>query len=150
MYKLGMEQSIKKSITFEVVGEPKGKGRPRFTRSGHTYTPQATKDYERHISQAAFVAMVEAGYTVIDRPVVVDLLAEMPIPKSWTKKRQLTASMDGEKPKKPDIDNVLKAALDACNGIVYHDDAQVHVVTARKRYAQDGSQGRLVVSIAWT
>ena len=145
-----MEHNVKKEVSFIVHGKPIGKGRPRFTRFGHTYTPQATKDYERHISQAAFVAMVEAGYTVTDRPVVVDLLAEMPIPKSWTKKRKLAASMDGEKPKKPDIDNVLKAALDGCNGIVYDDDAQVHVVTARKRYAQDGSQGRLVVSIAWT
>ena len=84
MYKLGMEQSIKKSITFEVVGEPKGKGRPRFTRSGHTYTPQATKDYERHISQAAFVAMVEAGYTVTDRPC---LLYTSPSPRDRQKSR---------------------------------------------------------------
>lgn len=27
------------SVSFAVSGEPVGKGRPRFTRGGHAYTP---------------------------------------------------------------------------------------------------------------
>ena len=33
-------------IVIEIAGEPRGKGRPRFARSGHTYTPAATRAYE--------------------------------------------------------------------------------------------------------
>ena len=36
-------------IEFQVFGEPKGKGRPRFTRFGQTYTPKDTADYEKLI-----------------------------------------------------------------------------------------------------
>jgi Holliday junction resolvase RusA-like endonuclease len=38
---------------------------------------------------------------------------------------------------KPDLDNVAKAVLDAINGIVYVDDAQVINLVATKRYATD-------------
>lgn len=36
-------------MTFFVPGRPRGKGRPRFTRTGHAYTDEATRDYEAHI-----------------------------------------------------------------------------------------------------
>ena len=35
---------------------------------------------------------------------------------------------------KPDASNILKAAEDACNKIVYHDDAQIVQAYAVKRY----------------
>lgn len=34
-------------IQFAIMGEPQGKGRPRFARSGHTYTPEKTAAYEK-------------------------------------------------------------------------------------------------------
>ena len=37
--------------------------------------------------------------------------------------------------KKPDIDNIIKAVLDALNGIAYKDDTQVVQVMAQKKYA---------------
>ena len=40
-------------VELEVLGQPQGKGRLRFTRNGHTYTPQKTKDYESQIQAAA-------------------------------------------------------------------------------------------------
>lgn len=33
-------------ISFTIEGVPVPKGRPRFTRSGHTYTPDTTRKYE--------------------------------------------------------------------------------------------------------
>jgi Holliday junction resolvase RusA-like endonuclease len=36
------------------------------------------------------------------------------------------------KTKKPDIDNLTKAILDALNGIAWNDDAQVAQITAKK------------------
>jgi Holliday junction resolvase RusA-like endonuclease len=35
---------------------------------------------------------------------------------------------------KPDLDNFLKAALDACNGIVFADDAHITEISAKKIY----------------
>ena len=37
--------------------------------------------------------------------------------------------------KRPDLDNILKAATDACNGIAYVDDRQIVSLFARKEYA---------------
>ena len=36
---------------------------------------------------------------------------------------------------KPDLDNVLKAVLDAMNDVVYVDDSQVVNMVAHKRYS---------------
>ena len=33
-------------VEIEVSGQPRGKGRPRFTRNGHTYTDAKTKEYD--------------------------------------------------------------------------------------------------------
>ena len=37
--------------------------------------------------------------------------------------------------KKPDIDNMQKAVLDALNGLAWDDDSQIVKVTAEKEYA---------------
>lgn len=38
-------------VEFTVPGIPVGKGRPRFMKNGHTYTPQKTRDYEGKVVQ---------------------------------------------------------------------------------------------------
>ena len=43
-------------VTFTVPGIPVGKGRPRFMKNGHTYTPQKTRDYEDKVVQLATTA----------------------------------------------------------------------------------------------
>ena len=45
----------------------------------------------------------------------------------------------------PDIDNVLKAVMDALNGVAYEDDKQVVEVICRKWYSQ--STGFLKISV---
>ncbi|HDG6220165.1 TPA: RusA family crossover junction endodeoxyribonuclease, partial [Staphylococcus aureus] len=35
---------------------------------------------------------------------------------------------------KPDIDNLIKTVLDACNGHVWKDDNQITEITSSKRY----------------
>lgn len=39
-------------IKFIVDGCPQGKGRPRFTKSGRTYTPKNTVQYEKEVVKA--------------------------------------------------------------------------------------------------
>jgi len=119
-------------------GQPIGKGRPRFTRQGRTYTPTKTKEYEQKLKAAAIEAMKDQDREPTELPCRVQILAQFEIPKSWPKYKKNAALLNegNYKPGKPDIDNIAKAALDAMNGVVFKDDALVHTLEVRKRYGQ--------------
>lgn len=125
-------------IVFDVPGDPKGKGRPRFARRGKftkVYTDQKTLDYETVIKLCAQTAMGLAK--PIEAPVGVYLYVRLPIPQSYSKKRKEACLNGSERPtKKPDIDNVAKAFLDAMNGTVYLDDTQVIEMHVKKLYSE--------------
>ncbi len=97
-----------RSISFSVPGEPAGKGRPRFTRTGHPYTPGKTESYESLVR----------------------------IPKSASKKkRAMMIAGDIVPTKKPDFDNIQKIICDALNGVAYHDDSQIVKADIEKVYS---------------
>lgn len=122
-----------KTIRFCVHGAPVGKARPRVTRTGHAYTPEKTKNYER-IVRACYQSQVGRFSFPPGVPLTVHLYAEFPIPKSTSKKK--AASLRGRwHIKKPDADNVAKAVLDALNGIAYPDDAAISKLTVEKTYS---------------
>jgi len=132
---LGAEE-VSGSITFTVPGAPQGKGRPRVgTVSGRArvFTPAKTVAYENLIAHAAQQAM--AGRPLIDGPVSCSIAIDAPIPASWSKRKQ-AAALAGElmPTTKPDLDNVVKAILDGCNGVAWRDDVQVVDLAVRKRY----------------
>jgi Holliday junction resolvase RusA-like endonuclease len=119
-------------LIFSVEGDPVGKQRPRFTKTGRTYTPKKTSDYEGMIADKAMIAMGPA--TPLETPVAVYIYINHAIPASYSKKRKEACLNRLERPKKMDIDNVCKCVLDAMNGIVYVDDRQVVSLHATKRY----------------
>lgn len=122
-------------VMFNVDCNPVGKGRPRFRRQGNfvrTYSDKKTLDFEDLVRQAAIRAM--GSSEPLETPVAVYCYVRIAPASSWTKKR-LQACLNGfERPKKPDIDNLAKAALDAMNAVVYKDDAQVVSLHATKKY----------------
>ena len=124
-------------IVFRVDGDPRGKGRPRFRKIGNIvspYTDSKTRAYESAIQIAAKNAM--GSGIPLEGPVSVDLYIRCSVPVSYPKKRQKACYENTEMPtKKPDIDNTIKAYLDAMNGIIYKDDIQVVKVTAKKAYS---------------
>jgi Holliday junction resolvase RusA-like endonuclease len=124
-------------IVFEVPGDPKSKGRPRFSRQGNftkVYTDKQTVDYEILIQTFAGKAM--GSQKPLETPVSVFLYVRHPIPKSYTKKRSEACLAGAERPsKKPDIDNIAKCFLDAMNGIIYLDDTQVIELHIKKLYS---------------
>tara|TARA_R110000796_G_scaffold6882_1_gene24035 strand:- start:163 stop:600 length:438 start_codon:yes stop_codon:yes gene_type:complete len=138
------------TIEFTVMGEPKGKGRPRFSKVGRVYTPRATAEYEATVRQAAWVAMAQAKETPTEKDVYVELLANHGVPASWPKKKQALAYAGAMRPKRPDLDNVVKAVLDGANNVIYRDDAQVHSIRAMKRYAPEGIHPSLLVRMSWS
>lgn len=110
-------------FNFRVLGLIVPKGRARTLRSGRSYTPQRTVDYEMLIGMAAKAA----GVTVLTGPVGMALHITLPIPKASKQQAGDFA------PVRPDLDNIAKAYLDGLNGIAYVDDGQVCQLFVSKR-----------------
>jgi Endodeoxyribonuclease RusA len=76
-------------ITVVVSGEPVAKGRPRMTKRGFAYTPAATRKYEAHARLSAQLAM--DGHPPIEVPVRIEVLAQLQVPASWSKRKRVAA-----------------------------------------------------------
>jgi Holliday junction resolvase RusA-like endonuclease len=121
-------------VTVIISGDPVAKARPRMTRRGFVYTPAATRKFEAHSRLAAQMAM--DGRPPIEAPVRIELLVELPVPVSWSRRKTADAITGHIRPtSRPDVDNYLKAILDAINTIVAADDAQVVEVCAKKKFS---------------
>ena len=116
----------------KILITPQPKGRPRFTRTGIAYTPPATRDYEETLRERLREGFPEP----LVGPVWLRLTFVFPLPKSALAKdkRKVAAGGFVRKATRPDLDNLGKAILDAANGIVYLDDAQVVRWSASKWY----------------
>ena len=132
-------------IEFTVPGIPVGKGRPRFMRNGHTYTPQKTRDYEDKVVQC-WKCQSGKGFAA-GVPLAAHITAYFPLPKSLSKKR--AAALDGtHHTKKCDADNVAKAILDALNGHAYNDDSAIALLTVRKYQTTGASRVEVTIEEA--
>lgn len=121
-----------------VYGKPQGKGRPRYTtRAGHAvaYTPASTKAYEAQIRQAW---EEQDGRDYGSAALALILTAYYP-PPSRARKAEREAMLAGKVPvrDKPDLDNIIKAVMDALNGRAYADDRQVTHISAARAYSSD-------------
>lgn len=96
---------------FTLSGEPKSKQRPRFTRSGHVYTPQETRDAEKAIKEA---------FEEQDGVSFEDSILRM----------ELVFALSNRRPR--DTDNMAKLVMDALNKVAYHDDKQVIELLIRR------------------
>jgi len=96
--------------------KPRSKQRPRSTRSGHTYTPKETREYEKLISE------LYTGVAFTEGPLEVELVFDND--KTEILIRELRPKSNPSK-LRGDIDNYAKAILDALNGVAYTDDKQI-------------------------
>jgi Holliday junction resolvase RusA-like endonuclease len=122
---------------FIIEGNPRGQGRPRATiRGRHASVYEAKEDtlYKNNIT--AQIVAQRPEYIEFS-PIAIDVAFYVQRPKyhynskGAVKDRYVDDSPIG----KPDLDNMLKALKDACNGIVWRDDAQIVDVKASKEYA---------------
>lgn len=113
-------------ITFTVLGEPRGKSRPRFNpHQKKPYTPDGTVAYERLI-QWEYLRQCKNYRFPDDVPLRLDIVAYYGIPQSASKKKQDAMVRALLRPtKKPDYDNVQKIVGDALNKVAYKDDSQI-------------------------
>lgn len=133
------ESSGISTLEFFIPGEPRGKGRPRAARRGKhiaLYTDDKTAAYEGLVALCANQAM--KGRPLIKQAMRLTVDVRLPVRQSWSKRKQADA-LSGTLPAitKPDLDNVVKAVKDGCNGVVWLDDALVvrYGPDTGKRYA---------------
>lgn len=129
-----------RSVTFQVPGKPQGKARARTVMNkalGHSvsYTPENDLLYENLI-KSRFLDQADGFYLETGTPVALRIVARFMPPASTSKKKQ-KQMLEGEilPLKKPDMDNIVKVVADALNGVAYHDDTQVILVSAKKAYS---------------
>lgn len=75
------------SIILDV--KPTPKGRPRFTRFGHAYTPKKTLEAEEEIKYKLISWKNKNNFKIIeDKPIELEIKFNFSIPKSYSKKRK--------------------------------------------------------------
>ena len=121
------------ALTFAVPGSPRPKGRPRFTKYGHPYTPKATKGYEQQVRVAAMAALTKWRLENDGR--------------HWNAQGPFGLAVFlffGDR-RKRDLDNVLKSISDALNKLLYDDDHQLDEIYAVRDF--DIRSPRAVVTV---
>lgn len=126
-------------IEFVVPGKPVALPRPFATRRGgrgrgpvrmiEAKDDHAIHGYKQHV--ALYGRRAKPGGPLYEK-LRIELVFVLPAigkpaerPRSWAAVR-------------PDLDNLVKAVLDALNGVLYVDDAQIVIITAEKHRAADG------------
>ena len=121
-------------VTFTVPGNPMGKQRARTLKTGRSYTPKETVNYE---------TLVKLTYDQLENKrflegqILASITAFYPIPKSTSKKKAEQMIKRIIRPtKKPDWDNVGKIICDSLNGVAYQDDSQIVECMVKKFYGE--------------
>ena len=124
-------ENVINRIHIVIPGVPVARARPRFSKFG-TYDKQRdVKEFYR----LSILPQLPKGFEILQRPLSIRLIFEMPIPKGTSKKKSLNL-IGSPHVKKPDIDNLYKM-LDAYNGVLWMDDSQIHQVTMEKIYSEN-------------
>lgn len=125
-------------ITFVVPGEAQAQGRPRaFIRKGPkprigVIDPKKSREYKAYFKWCAAQA---APPSLLEGPIEVEVIEYRKIPKSMPKYKKRMAEEGKLFPtKRPDVDNIIKILMDACNKLIWKDDSQVYKLTVTKLY----------------
>ena len=122
---------------FEVIGDIKGKARPRVnTYTCKAYTPTNSKDYELLVKQ--YFKIKYPRFVPLENRLAVKIIATFKVPKTTTKKDREQIEKGLISPtKKPDIDNIVKIILDALNQMAFKDDTQITKLEVEKVYGEE-------------
>ena len=124
-------------IRFTIYGKPQQKRRHRTAVRGKyavQYNPEENVEAEATIQA---VAMQHRPEQLLDGPLIVEIIAYFPIPKSTSKQKRKDMLAGRIRPTvKPDWDNIGKIYSDALNNIIYPDDKQIVTGITHKLYSE--------------
>jgi Holliday junction resolvase RusA-like endonuclease len=121
-----------------VNGIPKAQPRPRLASNGKVFNPRSADAWKEEV-KAAFVS---CRRETISTPVYLKVIFYLPTPKRKNKN-------DIENMKhnvKPDLDNLLKALMDAMTNVrIWEDDALVFKIESEKWYSPTKTGARIII-----
>ena len=126
------------TLSIWIHGRPKAQPRPRVTRNG-TYTPKTANEWKQSVALSVKAAKPVETFL---GPVAVSLAFHLPRPKRLMRAKDPEGTIEASV--KPDIDNLVKAVMDAITdtGVIWKDDCQVYQIDASKWYhAKNGDPG---------
>jgi Holliday junction resolvase RusA-like endonuclease len=136
---------MQKLFEYTIIGNPTPKGRPRFTKSGHAYTPKKTRDAEAKIKFMLQIAASVHSKLPAKNFCNVFVSFYLHRPKRLQKKTSPPEAIPHDK--RPDLDNLVKLLIDASNGILFDDDAQIHQIIANKWYCEIDNEPRTYIEV---
>ena len=131
-------------VTFTVSGAPKPKGSMRafvpkgWNRPVLTTSNARLKAWEQTIRSVAQAHV--SAYTT--DPVRVRLRFALPRPKSLSRRASCQPHT-----KRPDVDKLCRATLDALTGILWKDDSQVYSLSALKTYGREEEPPHVTITV---
>lgn len=121
-------------MIFEI--EPVEQARPRAAHIGRRiimYDPEKVKNFKKGLHQLAKMSYKDDP---LDGQLEVDVWFYRLVQKSLSKKERARRLSGEHRPTvKPDLDNYIKSALDALNGVLWTDDARIVDLHAHKYYS---------------
>ena len=130
-------------FTFDI--EPTPQLRPRASARGgrvRVYDPPKVHQFKNLLHD---LALAQYKRPPLMGALEVDLIFYRPVQRSLSKTESARRLSNRSKPVvKPDVDNYVKATLDALTGVLWHDDSQIVKLVSEKRY---GESGKIVISV---
>lgn len=122
-------------LTFDIA--PQAQARPRATRMGkgiRLYDPKKTADFKKQLRLLAQAKQIEP----LEDALRMEIWFYRPVQKSISKKEHDRRTTGLARPiVKPDTDNYIKSTLDALNGVLWKDDAQIVDLNTHKFYSDN-------------
>jgi len=135
-----MNQACKREKTtyqLFVDGIPKAQPRPRLANNGKVFNPKSTDAWKEEI-KAAFLMCRRETITI---PVFLKVVFYLPTPKACKKFGEVVRHFA-----KPDLDNLLKAVMDAITSVrIWEDDALVFKIESEKWYSPDKTGAQFII-----
>lgn len=126
-------------IALYVAGKPAPQGSKRHVGGGRMIeSSKFVAPWRRTVAAAAS----KACPAPLDGPLAVSLAFVLPRPTSEPKRRTRPAT------RRPDVDKLARAVLDALTGPAFADDSQVVSLTATKRTAGPGEEPGCEIRVA--
>lgn len=131
-----------KKLEFTCPGKPVAAARPRVGANRRAYLPKKTTDAKKRVS--IWAGLANQDNQEIDQPVALVIRFYFAPPKSLRNRR-----LSGKyRPKKPDIDNLVKTVLDGITmAKVWKDDNLVVDLHCQKMYSEDEHDERTEVEL---